>query len=98
MAGREIALSTEEIGDQPPRFLDDKRARRHIPGFQMKLPESVESARGDMTEVEGRGTGSPHPPTPKKEILEQNEVLVDVLLNAEGESGAEQGLTESGNL
>ena len=38
----------------------------------------------------------PAPPT--TDSPEQDAVLVAVLLNAEGESGAEQGLTESGNL
>src|ERR1700722_16364503 len=45
-------------GDESPGFANEKCARRNIPGIKTTLPEGVEPAGGDVSQIE---RGATHP-------------------------------------
>src|SRR5689334_7803594 len=46
------------VGDQTARLADEQRAGRDVPGGEVLLPESLESPRRDIGQVDGSGAGS----------------------------------------
>src|SRR6478735_3449476 len=58
-AGLEEVVFTVGAADESSSFPNEKRTRGNVPGVQASLPEGVEPARGDISEVE---RGAAHPP------------------------------------
>ena len=71
MRGRGIERRAVHAGDAAARFLDDQRAGRDVPRLQVLLPEAVEAAGGDVTEVERRRAEAPHRARAAEERAEQ---------------------------
>src|ERR1041385_5800007 len=48
-----------EVRHASTGFRNDQRAGRHVPGMQLHFPESIESPRGHIAEVDRGGSSAP---------------------------------------
>ncbi len=89
---RELEGLTTEIGNAASSFRDQKRASRHVPRVQPKLPETIEPPGGHIAEVQGGGAGAADSLSPLDEVGE----MVQIVLRGGGhvwrEAGGEKGI------
>src|SRR5450759_281174 len=90
----EIVFAAFEIRNQPAGFLDEKRARRHVPRRQTHLPEAIVTAAGNVGQVERRGAGTAHARGQEGYGAEHGEITVELLDLAKRESCADEGFLE----
>ena len=77
-------------GDAAASLRDDQRARRRVPRLQLLLPESVESACGDVAQSRSRRSQGGEPRAPAEERAEQRDEIAQSLMDAVGKPGDEQ--------
>src|SRR5262245_40670656 len=81
-------------GHSSPCLFDNQCTRRDVPGFQVLLPERLETAGGDVTEVERSRTEPTHRPRTAEEQAEQLHEVSIVVVHAVWETGHEQRVEE----
>src|SRR5262245_66653146 len=83
-----------EVARPPARLLDEQVARGDVPGMELELPEPVEAARGDITQVERSAAVAAQPSHPLHERREVIEVVLVAAVDVVGEPRGEQRAPE----
>src|SRR6516225_10009407 len=92
-------LRAIERADVSARLLDEQRARGRVPRAQADLPERIDSAGGDVGEVEGRRAGTPHARGLQAHRAQHVEISLEMpCVGAVGEAGGDQRALEPARL
>src|SRR5690554_4688198 len=82
-AALEEPAATGEVGDEATGLEDQQRAGRHVPAVQAGFPEAVETAAGDVGEVQRGGAGTAQAGGLLRQLAEGLDVGLDVVDLAE---------------
>src|SRR5690606_32132853 len=97
LAFLEEFMAAAEVADQAACFLNQQSTRSHVPLGQTELPEGVETAGGNVRQVQARSACAANACGLAGQAAEHVQVVVQVLELAitEREAGAEQGAFEA---
>src|SRR6185436_5455110 len=95
VAALQVARITRKIADEASGLQDQQSTRRHVPGRQAHLPESVEPPGGDIGEVERRCAGPPHARARSHDPPELSHVRLEAAQLAKRKAGADQRVLEA---
>src|SRR4030095_14800999 len=96
MRGGGIEWTTVHSGDLPSRLRNDQSARGHVPRLQVLFPERLESAGGDVTQVERRGGKPRYGARTPEEISEERHKLSPLFVHVVGKTGDQQRIDQGG--
>ena len=93
-AGLEVMGFAAQIGHQAAGFLYEQDSGGDVPGRKAELPETIQTSRGDIGEVERGGARAAHARNPAHHGAKHPQVLIHALQIPVGKSGADQGVPE----
>ena len=82
------------VCDLPACFFHDDFSRRGIPWVELQFPKSVQSAGGDVTEINRRGAGPAHAACAHGEGTEFLQIIILGCMHVIGEAGRQKGFIE----
>src|SRR5208337_121646 len=82
-----------KAGHQTAGFLDQEHAGGGVPGIEVEFPEAVIAAAGDIDQVEGRRSRTPHTVRAQGDLVIEVDVRIQVPLVA-GKASPEQRLSQ----
>ena len=85
-----------KVSHETAGFKNEERAGGNVPGLQTAFPEAVETAAGDISEVERGSAGAADTGRLLRDRSEDTGIALKVITAAEGEARADQGAAHFG--
>ena len=84
-----------KVSHETAGFKNEERAGGNVPGLQTAFPEAVETAAGDISEVERGSAGAADTGRLLRDRSEDTGIALKVITAAEGEARADQRSAEA---